>query len=1033
MKDFDSDSVLDGLKQFQRDAVEHAISRLYAPTGSRKFLVADETGLGKSIIARGVVARAVEQLQDDDSVDRIDVVYICSSTELANQNLRRLDITGNAGFAASSRLTLLARDSARFDTAPFVGKKRVNLVAFTPGTALDVDKSRQGRADERALLVLLLEKVLRLDVGRRDAMINLFRCTSKRENFGWEIRNTEQAIKGPIDRGIRESFHARLRTGLDKDFWTLLHFEENHGNVWAHRQEQILRLVSRMRAALAEASVATLTPDLVILDEFQRFRHLLNPDNGPAATLAHALFNYEGARVLLLSATPYKPYTVGRADLEDDHYRDFMATLGFLTNREPDTMKLIADGFAAYGKALRDGTDATLAAAQISGLLSLVMSRTERPRAAANHPDGGLPQASPVTLVQPETQDLVNYAHLRGLGVATNAPISIEQWKSIPHFAHFLKPYAVGRVLDGAATDAALRAAGEARSLDPSAVRDFQEIDLANGRLRALAAETVDAGLWKLLWMPASMPYFAPAGPYEDIDSAAVTKRLVFSAWTATPTAIASLLSYRADRLAAIQGGRMSEYSSESRRAFSRRLGWRLAGDQPASMSTLALFWPHPELARRADPLRLSGTASDAERSLVFPGEPRSNAWEAYFSIPGRLPVGANARGSFVADVDEDGFQISTGALDAHLEVVENAEVIESTHPELAALALHGPGNVAWRALGRLRRDDDQTSDAGHWTAAVKLGEGLRSMFNRVDTHVLLGALYGTELSYWRSVLKYVADGNLQSVLDEYLWCLRSELAGQTLTDALLDRIADDAARAMTVRAATYLAPNPATIRSDEDRISFTARFALRYGSMRDEDAAAERDAGTRRAFNSPFQPFVLASTSVGQEGIDFHWWSHIVVHWNLPPNPVDFEQREGRVDRYAGHAVRKNVAAAHSAEVLTSDARDPWAMAFDLATLEAEKGTNPFGEFSPWWMYPGPSSVGREILAFVLSYDLERYAHLRRALTLYRLTLGQPAQADLVELLEARGVNATTVAKIDLRPPSAGGSALKERGAASD
>jgi hypothetical protein len=27
-------------------------------------------------------------------------------------------------------------------------------------------------------------------------------------------------------------------------------------------------------------------------------------------------------------------------------------------------------------------------------------------------------------------------------------------------------------------------------------------------------------------------------------------------------------------------------------------------------------------------------------------------------------------------------------------------------------------------------------------------------------------------------------------------------------------------------------------------------------------------------------------------------------VHWNIPSNPVDFEQREGRVNRYAGHAV---------------------------------------------------------------------------------------------------------------------------------
>ena len=63
-------------------------------------------------------------------------------------------------------------------------------------------------------------------------------------------------------------------------------------------------------------------------------------------------------------------------------------------------------------------------------------------------------------------------------------------------------------------------------------------------------------------------------------------------------------------------------------------------------------------------------------------------------------------------------------------------------------------------------------------------------------------------------------------------------------------------------------------------------------------------------AYNSPFRPFVLASTSVGQEGLDFHTYSHAIVHWNLPSNPVDLEQREGRVHRYKGHAVRKNVAA---------------------------------------------------------------------------------------------------------------------------
>jgi len=80
----------------------------------------------------------------------------------------------------------------------------------------------------------------------------------------------------------------------------------------------------------------------------------------------------------------------------------------------------------------------------------------------------------------------------------------------------------------------------------------------------------------------------------------------------------------------------------------------------------------------------------------------------------------------------------------------------------------------------------------------------------------------------------------------------------------------------------------------------------LRYGTKRRDDDEA-RQPLVRAAFNSPFWPFVLATTSIGQEGLDFHWWSHAVVHWNIPANAVDFEQREGRVFRYGGHAVPRN------------------------------------------------------------------------------------------------------------------------------
>lgn len=56
-------------------------------------------------------------------------------------------------------------------------------------------------------------------------------------------------------------------------------------------------------------------------------------------------------------------------------------------------------------------------------------------------------------------------------------------------------------------------------------------------------------------------------------------------------------------------------------------------------------------------------------------------------------------------------------------------------------------------------------------------------------------------------------------------------------------------------------------------------------GSVQCQDGRRRQQpyADVRRAFSGPFWPFVLASTSVRQEGIDFT----SVIHWNVPGNPV--------------------------------------------------------------------------------------------------------------------------------------------------
>jgi len=323
---------------------------------------------------------------------------------------------------------------------------------------------------------------------------------------------------------------------------------------------------------------------------------------------------------------------------------------------------------------------------------------------------------------------------------------------------------------------------------------------------------------------------------------------------------------------------------------------------------------------------------------------------------------------------------------------------------------VHAPGNIAWRALRGVA--GHAATEAGLWRAAFELADGIRTLFNRTESIALLATLYGDERPYWQGVLAYCADGNLQAVLDEYLYQLLSETGGAELDDTGLMDLAHRAVGVMSLRPARYEARDTSRDRAE---IPLVARFALRYGGKYATDADEQggvRQSEVRAAFNSPFAPFVLASTSVGQEGIDFHWWSHSVVHWNLPTNPVDFEQREGRVNRYAGHAVRKNVGERHWGDVLASDDPRAWRAAFDAAFRDVAS------EFSPWWVYPGTARIHRVLATYPLSRDIDRYERLRSALTLYRLTLGQPRQEDMIEMLARSGGDAEELPTIDLRPP---------------
>lgn len=1022
----DVDEVMQGLKGFQRDAVNHVIDRFYHDAdGTGRFLVADETGLGKSVIARGVIAKAIEELEKKASVSRIDIVYICSNTDLANQNLRRLNVTGDPHLAMTTRLSLLARESHKLASHKGEGKK-VNLVSFTPGTSFKDGGQRAGNAEERALLCVLLEDLLKPNVAAEQASRWLFQGGVEKEStFHWRVRKMRDDLgeTGP-DQVIADAFAEQVTaSGL------LARFEDVRDRVRAHGSKptggelwrETAVLTASLRHELSRAGVVALEPDLIILDEFQRFRALLDPSSdNEASELANTLFTEGDPKVLLLSATPYKPYTSAN-DADDDHQRDFIETIGFLALRDANRVGVVKDALDSHRLALITGDDAAATAKDVRAALLPYMSRSERPPLIDNQDmvidvplDGGVPSA----------EEIADWGALHRLGSHLGAHIDLDQWKSIPYFATFMDTYKAGsqvrKILDEDGGEAIAPLLSGARGLTREQVQSRAEIDLGNGMLRTLAADTIGRGWWKLLWMPPSMPYLTPGPVYSSVEGD-VTKHVVFSAWNGVPTAVSALLSHEASRLSHRGANREDDSTA-------RRLSWAINKDgRPTLMSTLALFWPHPALATAADPLAAARDAAGlvdarAVASLIASEGDDIEPSTAFFTYPGAIPAGVDPLrvAAFLADAGDAEDSAGPDRFDDYLRAAAaTMHEPRSGHRDLGRIAAHSPGSIAYRALRAAA--STESTEAGLWRAAWHLSRSLRLLFDRPETSALLDGLYGElnedKVRYWSSILDYCADGNLQAVLDEYVYQLRSEAGGGLLDDEGLLTAAAQIGAAISMRPA-MLQGREAT--AERAEIHFPTRFAVRYGGTgSDADAqVAARQSGVRAAFNSPFAPFVLASTSIGQEGIDFHWWSHAVVHWNLPSNPVDFEQREGRVHRYMGHAVRKNVAAAHWGDVLTA-AEAPWDVAFEAALAASVASGS--GQFSPWWVYDGKARIHRRIASFTLSREHGRYERLLDALTLYRLTLGQPRQEDMLRLMRQNGVAADSAAKagsIDLRAP---------------
>ena len=272
---------------------------------------------------------------------------------------------------------------------------------------------------------------------------------------------------------------------------------------------------------------------------------------------------------------------------------------------------------------------------------------------------------------------------------------------------------------------------------------------------------------------------------------------------------------------------------------------------------------------------------------------------------------------------------------------------------------------------------------------AEEFAKEAADMFDKPEAVAVVELAYGkSDDAHYKNVLKYCADGNFAAMLDEY---------AHVLNDPNPKSLCGQMREAMQAATASYSLDTFASFAGNKKtQVRMRSHFAAGFYQQQGDEKTSQRKEKLRAAFNAPFRPFVLATTSIGQEGLDFHNYTRKIMHWNLPHNPIDLEQREGRINRYKCLAVRQSLASDYSGLTFNEDV---WRELFQHA-LDMKKDVEP--ELIPFWCLPdgGSVKIERIIPMYPYSKDKAVYDRLLKILSLYRVTLGQARQEELLEYL---------------------------------
>lgn len=1035
-------STLSGLKDFQRATVER-LDFLFR-NGQSKILVADEVGMGKTLIARGAIVKTA-RLRLEEGADLFKVIYICSNQNIANQNIKKLDITnGNAtGKVADTRLSMQHLKIAEQECDVDIKNNFMQLIPLTPETSFRMT-SGGGSVQERALIFAILKRIddFKKYITSLENYMVLDAVRAWNDGVKWEfenrVRECEKASHGKYPQNVIDKILIYDEYDEIKELLLNHLYERRYNKNLTYSKYYVM---NKLRIMFARVSVSMLEPDLVIMDEFQRFKFLLSSNDSELGILSHSFLGGHSTRVLLLSATPYKLYsTLEEIDENqiDEHYAEFYQVMDFLFDGKQSDFRNVWKNYSTALNELKVGNHTILNIKnKAEDAMYQGVCRTERISVmeSGDYTD----DSSVKTHLKVQDGDIISFIQMGRVLKEINSKYSlpVDYVKSCPYLMSFMRNYKLKESVENYFKDNPEQVNIANKNIlwiNKSKIDSYEDLPKTNARLEALKEKAFMNGAEKYLWIPPSRPYYPMQGAYKE--SKGFSKILVFSSWEIVPRMIGAMISYEAERRTIGKMSRQAKnqdkknahyFADSSKRYPVSRLRFNVSNGEAHGMSLFCLLYPSKTLSKMYSPIDSINehkSLEQIERELRKKISEKIEEIDNKYSVPfiGRI----DDRWYYIAPMLMDGLEyVNEWIVDVTKEVTRDTDdtITEKGNKGFFAHIERLNGylqNLNELHLGKQPEDLIDTlvnmvlgspavciyrSNGNNEARATALAKVFVNNFNITEATAVIDLTYGRckdDNSHWQNVIRYCKDGCFQAMFDEYMHMLK-ETTSFSSSDDKAKMIHSMMLDSLKIHTATYAVDTfPAfkkRIEGDKERsISIRSSYAVGFTKdAGDNVKIVNRKESVRNSFNSPMRPFVLATTSIGQEGLDFHNYCRIIMHWNLPSNPIDLEQREGRINRFKCLAIRQNVADKYGNISFTSDI---WSEMFDVAAKNEKQKEQ--SELVPFWCFGKNQTIKIERIVpmYPMSKDEVNYERLIKILSLYRLTLGQARQEELLEYL---------------------------------